>query len=179
MKWKILMIPFILLILTAFSGCGMMGMHGLSGMSHYNMEPRETVIKQVEQDGLVGELTAPHLVAGEPALFHLLIRDENGPVSNALVDFLFLDQNGTAETIQVVGGQQQGMYEVEYTPGYKGPLLIAGEIYGLPQTDGVRVELQKNVMPGQTGIWSGGTKYVVGGLTMGLMMLWMSGTGWH
>ena len=134
------------LLIFVLSGCGMMGMHGLSGMSHHSMTKDEVMaIKQFNQNGLSGELAVPPLVAGEPGLIRLLINEKTGPVSNALVDFTFQEEIGEfAETLQVAGGVE-GVYEVEYTPESTGTVTNVAENYGLPQADPVRVHLEKDV----------------------------------
>ncbi len=171
---------FIMLMALAFSGCGMMGMHGFSSMPHHSKQQiGTTIIKEFEKDGLRGEVTVPSLAADETADIQLLLKDENGLISNAFVDFSFDDGRGnTVETIQIVGGQD-GLYATEYVPKAEGLLKIAVDIYGLPQTEGVHVSVQKNVNSSQSNAWSGNTKYVLGGVGMGLMMLWMSGAHWH
>jgi hypothetical protein len=180
MKSKIFITLFILLSAVAFSGCGMMGMHGFPGMSHHTVGQNKTIIiKQFEQDGFRGELSVPSLSADKAALIQLLIQDNNGPVSNALVDFTFDEGNrAPMETIKIVGSQG-GLYEVEYTPAAEGPLIVSADISGLPQTEGLLVSVQTNVFSNQKSAWSNSTIYALGGVGMGLMMLWMGGTHWH
>ena len=180
MKSKLLIVILFSLMTIIFSGCGMMGMHGFHTMQHNRMNEGGTIlIKEFEKNGIRSRVTVPSLMADKVACIQLLLEDENGLVSNATVDFSFDSGQGKAiETIQIVG-DQDGVYAVEYEPTAAGDLKIIVEIQGLPQSEKLYVSMQQKVHPNQDNFWSGRTKYILGGLGMGVMMLWMIGSGGH
>lgn len=180
MNTKSMFILFALAAAISLSGCAVMGHHSMTGMNHHSTDSKATaVVKSLEKDGLYAELSVPPLQVGKPTLISLALADKVGDCSTAFVEFSFDDgQSRMIDTYQVIGGDG-GKYSIEYTPRQNGEMTVISEIYGLPDFDPIRLQTLSEVAPPLATIWSSSTTYIVGGIGMGIMMLWMSGLGRH
>ncbi len=139
-------------------------------------------VKEFEKNDLSIRIKVPPLYVEQTAEIVLSVFEtkKGTPLTDAYIDLTFDEmEEGISETIQLEGSDEYGDYIVEYRPATEGVLEITVEIFNANNQSPVTLKTRAIVMAdGPHGI-SKSTKYIFGGIIMGIVMLFLMGRSWH